>query len=235
MAEEINKANSNPAGSEDDNLEDDDQNEGNNQNNDGGNSGDEGNDGNDSGNNSKTFDQKQVNKMMAREKRQGRNAAFRELGIDPKDSKTIALIKSVLSGSSADNGGNAGNQENDSKVEEANNRARIAEIKADALQLGAKSNYVDDVVTLVMNKIAGEDEPDVSAAIGEVKTKYSVMFNGDDGVDKDKDKNKGAKGTGSSVSNKGKNGSNSEKNNLGARLAAQRKGSNPKKTSFWGK
>lgn len=54
--------------------------------------------GNSSNNSSseKTFTQTQVNSMMSREKKQGRDAAYRELGINPKDKNMIGLIKSFM-------------------------------------------------------------------------------------------------------------------------------------------
>ena len=44
----------------------------------------------------KTFSQSQVNRMMTREKNQGRNAVLRELGIDPKDKNAIAAVKALI-------------------------------------------------------------------------------------------------------------------------------------------
>lgn len=172
---------------------------------------------------SKTFTQEQVNKMMTREKRQGRNAVYRELGIDPKDTKTIELLQSILKNNSQNK-----DSADDGKVAEAEHRALIAETKAQALQMGAQPNYVDDIVTLAMSKIK-DDESDAAAVIGEIKTKYPAMF---EQVEEEDKKKSGKAGTGSSVDAKG--GSNKKTSgSLGQRLAQQRKGNNNNKNSFW--
>lgn len=206
----------------------------NNQNNNGGTdegSGNEGNGGEGSGANeeTKSYTQKQLNKMMAREKNQGRNAALRELGIDPKDSKTISLLQSILKGTGQDQS----TAENDQKVAEANKRALIAEVKAEAMQQGAQPNFVDDIVTLVINKMDGDDEVDIQTIVAEFKTKYSTWFTKDES-DGGENKKTGQKGTGSSVKGKGTKKDENDQNNLGKRLAAQRKAHNPNKKSFWG-
>jgi hypothetical protein len=127
--------------------------------------------------------------------------------------------------------------ENQTKLNEATQRAVVAEAKAEAMMLGVKSQYVDDIVTLALAKMT--DDSDLKTIIGEFKTKYPVWF-GESEEDKD-DKGKdtktktGQKGTGSSVkSDKDNTKKGDEAKGLGARLAAQRKSSN-KKSSYWGK
>ena len=188
----------------------------------------------------KTFTQEQVNRMMTREKNQGRNAAFKELGIDPKDQKMVKMFKAFVDSQKTDEQKAAeAKSENDAKVTEAEQRAQVAEAKAEAMMLGVKSQYVEDVVTLALAKMT--DDSDLKTIIGEFKTKYPVWFGeSDDKDDKDKDKDKGSgktgqRGTGSSVKNSDKEkGKDGETKGLGARLAAQRKTSN-KKSSYWGK
>ena len=125
--------------------------------------------------------------------------------------------------------------ENQNKMNEAEQRAQVAEAKAEAMMLGVKTQYVDDVVTLALAKMT--EDSDLKTIIGEFKTKYPVWFgeSSDDEDDKDKDKCKGKtgqRGTGSSVKNSDKEKKGEEKG-LGARLAAQRKTSG-KKSSYWG-
>ena len=50
----------------------------------------------------KMFSQEQLNRMMTREKNQGRNAVYRELGINPKDSKAIAMVKALIESQKTD-------------------------------------------------------------------------------------------------------------------------------------
>ena len=183
----------------------------------------------------KTFTQEQVTRMMTREKNQGRSAAYKELGIDPKDSKTVAMFKAFVESQKTDEQKAAEKEsENQNKVNEAEQRAQVAEAKAEAMMLGVKSQYVEDVVTLALAKMT--EDSDLKTIIGEFKTKYPIWFgesSEEDGKDKDKGKGKtGQRGTGSSVkSDKEKKGE--ENKGLGARLAAQRKTSG-KKSSYWG-
>lgn len=187
----------------------------------------------------KTFTQEQVTKMMTREKNQGRSAAFKELGIDPKDSKAIAMVKALIDSQKTDDQKAAEKQAEDQrKSAEAEQRAAVAEAKAEAMMQGVKPQYVEDIVTLALAKMT--EDSDLKTVIGEFKTKYPVWFgesDEDDDKDKDKDKGKGKtgqRGTGSSVKTSDKDKKGDDKNKgLGARLAAQRKTSN-KKSSYWG-
>ena len=184
----------------------------------------------------KTFTQDQVTKMMTREKNQGRNAAYKEMGIDPKDTKMVKMFKAFIDSQKTDDQKKAEEEsENQTKIDEAEQRAMVAEAKAEAMMLGVKSQYVDDVVTLALAKMT--DDSDLKTIIGEFKTKYPVWF-GESEEDNKDDKGKGKtgqKGTGSSVKNSDKEKKGEEdKKGLGARLAAQRKTGN-KKSSYWGK
>lgn len=183
----------------------------------------------------KTFTQEQVSKMMTREKNQGRSAALKELGIDPKDSKMVAMVKALINSQKTDEQKAAEKDaENQTKMNEAEQRAQVAEAKAEAMMLGVKTQYVDDVVTLSLAKMT--EDSDLKTIIGEFKTKYPVWFGESDDADDDKDKNKGKtgqKGTGSSVKTSKEDKGKGEEKGLGARLAAQRRGTG-KKSSYWG-
>ena len=194
--------------------------------------------GDDKGKSGKTFTQDQVTRMMAREKNQGRNAAYKELGIDPKDTKTVNMFKAFIESQKTDEQKAAEKEsENQTKVTEAEQRAQVAEAKAEAMMLGVKPQYVDDVVTLALAKMTVDS--DLKTVIGEFKTKYPVWF-GESGDEDDKDKDKGngksktgQKGTGSSVKTSKEDKGKGEEKGLGARLAAQRRGTG-KKSSYWG-
>ena len=173
----------------------------------------------------KMFSQEQVNRMMAKEKNQGRNAVYNELGINPKDTKQIEALKAYLESQKTDAQKEAEKQiAADNAVKEAEERAKIAEAKAEAMMLGIKSQFVEDAVTLALSK---SDDRDIKSVLSEFKTKYPVWFNKDD-------ENK-PKGTGSSLKgsqgNKGNN-DGTKPQGIGARLAAQRKGTKTK-TSYW--
>lgn len=181
----------------------------------------------------KTFTQDQVIKMMTKEKNQGRAAALKELGIDPKDTKTVAMVKAMIDSQKSDDEKAAEKQsEEATKIAEANQRALIAEAKAEAMQLGVKTQFVEDAVTLALARKT--EDADLKTLIGELKIKYPIWFGDEEKDDKQADKKSktGQKGTGSSVkSDKDKKGE--EEKGLGARLAAQRK-SNTAKASYWG-
>ena len=78
----------------------------------------------------KTFTQDQVNRMMTREKNQGRNAVYKELGIDPKDTKAIAMVKALIDSQKTDEQKAAEKEsENQTKMNEAEHRARLQKQK----------------------------------------------------------------------------------------------------------
>lgn len=175
----------------------------------------------------KTFNQDQVSKMMAKEKNQGRNAVYNELGINPKDEEQIKAVKAYIESQKSDAQKATEKALAEQKaLDEANERVKIAEAKAEVMMLGIKTQFVDDAVTLALSKIS--DDRDIKSVLAEFKTKYPVWF------ETEEDKQKQAKGTGSSLKNQsGKNDSKGKDQGIGARLAAQRKGSKTK-TSYWG-
>lgn len=200
-----------------------------------------GGDNGDGGKKEKTFTQDQVSRMMTKEKRQGMAAVYKELGIDPKDTKAVAMVKALVASQKTDEQKAAEQQaENDAKAREAEERVAKAEIKAEAMVLGIKREFVEDMVALVMSKKT--DDSNIKTLLGEYKKKYPTWF--EDGSDEDDDdgKSKGGKGktgqrgTGSSIKgdNSGKKGNKAGDNNqsMGQRLAARRKASTPKR-SFW--
>ena len=175
--------------------------------------------------NGKTFTQSQVTRMMTKEKNQGRNAVYKELGIDPKDTKAVAQFKAFMEAQKTEEQKVAEKQSAEKQaLEEANQKAAIAEAKAEAMMLGIKKNYVEDAVALAMSKMT--EDSDLKTILGELKTKYPIWFEaGEDDEDdkggKDTKGKTGQKGTGSSIKNNGKD-TKGENKGLGARLAAQR-------------
>ena len=223
-----NKYNENGQGAEDQNKAG--ANAGNNNDGANGNAGTEGTEGN-GGAGEKTFTQAEVNKMMAREKHQGVNSVYNELGIKPGDKKAIDSIKEYLSSQKTDE--QKAHEAEESKAQEiadAQQRATIAEAKAEAMMIGVQTQFVEDAVTLALAKIANEEGTDLKTALGELKTKYPVWFGTSEEDKKDK-KDVGQKGTGSSVKSSEKDKGNEGKS-LGARLAANRHNSG--KSTYWG-
>ena len=182
-------------------------------------------------NGEKMLSQSEVNKIATKEKQQGRQAVYNELGIDPKDEKTIALIKALTSANgSGDDGSATDSGVKDEELAKAKHDAKIAELKAEAMMQGCQKQFVEDAVTLAEARLATDEEADAKTIFGELKTKYPVWF---DESEEDKGGNAGKKGTGSSM--KGSSGSDGGKGetSLGAKLAAKRKGAASKKSSYW--
>lgn len=186
----------------------------------------------DSGSGEKTFTQKQVSSMMAKEKKQGREAAYREMGIDPNDTKMVNMFKAFVDSQKTDEEKQQQqNAENATKIAEAEHRAQVAEAKAEAMKAGAKPEFVDDIVALAMTKV--DDNTDVNSVIGDLKTKYPMWFGEEES---DEGKATGKKGTGSSVGGSGTGSGKGGEQNLGQRLAASRqqaKTGGKERKSFW--
>ena len=188
------------------------------------------------GTTSKTFSQEQVTAMMAKEKKQGRASVYKELGINPDDSNMVSMFKSFIESQKTEE---QKQQEqaatNAAKYAEIESRAKIAEAKVDAMQLGVLPQYVDDVVTLVLAKQS--EDADIKTEVSQLKSKYPFWFGGQPSGEATKtstDSSTGQKGTGSSVKTSSKAASSGEEKGLGSRLAAQRRGntSNSSK-SYW--
>ena len=187
--------------------------------------------GKDEPNEEKTFTQAQVTRMMSKEKKQGKNSVYKELGIDPKDTKMIAMFKAFVNSQKSDEDVAAENKaENDAKLAEAERKALTAELKAEAMMMGVKTQYVEDIVTLAMSKMTDEDA-DAKVIMGEFKKKYPVWFG--EGSDEDDSESTGKKGTGSSVSNKDKNNKGGKSKSLGARFSPLNKGTREVPSSFF--
>lgn len=182
--------------------------------------------GNAGGKSERTFTQEEVNRMMANEKRQGKNSVYKELGVDPNDKKAMAMIKALLDSQKDDESESEGNS---AELDEANKRAAVAEAKAEAMMQGILPKYVDDAIALALPKVT--EDKDLKAVLKDLKAKYPVWVK----EDSDNGMNKGKSGTGSSLgsSSKGGNGNNDVKG-IGARLAASRKAAKPK-SSYWNK
>ena len=120
----------------------------------------------------KTFTQAEVNRMMTKEKQQGRSAAYKELGIDPSDTNMVSMFKAFIEAQkTSEQKANEQKAENDAKLAQAMEKARVAEAKATALKLGVKSEYVDDVASANSVLVAGTAEYTITAepAISKIK------------------------------------------------------------------
>lgn len=182
----------------------------------------------------KSFTQEQVDAIKKAEQQAAKSDVYKKLGIEEGDEKVIAMFKAFVESQKTEE--QKSTEEKAKYVADtakAEQRARVAEVKAEALLLGANAEYIDDIVTLAMSKIAQNEGTDAKTAITEIKTKYAAFFKQEEKED-DGD-SVGKRGTGSSIKNesgKGKKDSGSIKEGLGKRLASARVGST-NKSSFW--
>lgn len=181
--------------------------------------------------NVKTFTQEEVNRMMAKEKEQGRRSVLKELGVKDatKAKEELTTYKAFLESQKTEE-----QREKDYAGEilaiqrEAQEKEDRAEAKVQAIILGVKTDCVDDVIALVMSR--ADEGSEFSTLIAEIKTKYPNFFNNPS--DEKDDAKKGQHGTGGSIQKVIKEEQQNNSNSLGARLAAQRKGMNKKSTYF---
>lgn len=172
----------------------------------------------------KTYTQKQLNDMMAREKRQGKNSVLKEFGFkNEKDAKvSFKKYQEWLESQKTDE---EKSKEETLKlaetIKEAEERARLAEIKSECVVAGASKENLDDLKLLVNARLGDGD--DIASAVSEIKTKYPSLFGGNVTNEDDSSK-KGKSGTGSSLKGLGSKKPKDKEENLGARLAAQRVG-----------
>ena len=181
--------------------------------------------------NEKKFTQAEMTATAAKEKKQGRAAAFREMGFkSEKEAKAQleAFRKYQESQLTPEQKTAAQIQQANDDKSEAEKRAEAAENKLAAIQAGVKKDAVDDAVAIAMMKV--EDGKSLEDVLGEMKTqpRYKGFFDGSD----DEDDNGGKGGTGTSVRHKS---SKKDEDGIGKRLGQAQANGNAaaKKSSFF--
>lgn len=191
-------------------------------------SGGGGSDGSDTGNQSgKTFTQEDVNRLLKAEKESAKKALLKELGVeDAKSAKEgLAKYKEILDKDKTDAQRARESLGTETKAkQEAEKRALLAEAKVEVLSAGCKPGYLNDVITLAMEKVS--DDKDLATVVKEMKedSKYSTFFG-------ESDSDSGDKGTGGGSGFRRKPES-SKKGELGSRLGAQIAGNTKKNPYF---
>lgn len=185
----------------------------------------------DSKDNEKKFTQADMTATAAKEKKQGRAAAFREMGFkSEKEAKAQleAFRKHQESQLTTEQKIAAQIQQANDDKSDAEKRAEAAENKLAAIQAGVKKDAVDDAVAIAMMKV--EDGKSLEDVLGEMKTqpRYKGFF---DGSDEEDDKG-GKGGTGTSVRHKS---SKKDEEGIGKRLGQAQVNGNAaaKKSSFF--
>lgn len=171
----------------------------------------------------KTFTQDQVTRISAREKKQGRKSAYRDLGFNSekeakeemesyrqwkKSQKTPEELKAEELKTANEN------------LSSAEKRALDAEMKLSVFMAGVKKEAVEDVLAIARLKVT--DDKDLDSVLSEMKTqeRYNSFFVSEN--------DEGSKGTGSSLNHHKKE---QEKENIGKRLAL--KNAEQKKSSYF--
>jgi len=139
----------------------------------------------------KMIPQSEVNRIMAREKSQGRSAALRALGLNPDDEKSLTEVKDWVESKKPENQKQAEAILAQQKaIADAERKAFIAETKAELLTSGVQTQYTEDALALIQAK--GNSEGfDVKKEIENLKTKYPVWFT--------KEPEQGQSGTGNPI------------------------------------
>lgn len=181
--------------------------------------------------NEKKFTQADMTATAAKEKKQGRAAAFREMGFKSEEeakAQLEAFRKYQESQLTPEQKTAAQIQQANDDKSDAEKRAEAAENKLAAIQAGVKKDAVDDAVAIAMMKL--EDGKSLEDVLGEMKTqpRYKGFF---DGSDEEDDKN-GKGGTGTSVRHKS---SKKDEDGIGKRLGQAQVNGNAaaKKSSFF--
>lgn len=179
----------------------------------------------------KKFTQADMTATAAKEKKQGRAAAFREMGFkSEKEAKAQleAFRKYQESQLTPEQKTAAQIQQANDDKSDAEKRAEAAENKLAAIQAGVKKDAVDDAVAIAMMKV--EDGKSLEDVLGEMKTqpRYKGFFDGSD----EEDDNGGKGGTGTSVRHKAPK---KDEDGIGKRLGQAQVGGNAgaKKSSFF--
>lgn len=127
----------------------------------------------------KTFTQEQVSAMMAREKRQGKNAIIKDLGFksEGEAKQAIKLLNALLESQKTpeDKVKDAENKAED-KTMEALRRAEAAENKLACVMAGVNNDSVEDVLAIALLKVT-DDKP-IEKVLAEMKKekRYSSFF-----------------------------------------------------------
>jgi hypothetical protein len=162
----------------------------------------------------KTFTQDEVNRMMTREKQQGKNSVLNALGFKTEDeAKNAFNLLKALQDSQKSEADKMEESKNTAIQEKANaeHRAAIAEAKLSCIVNGVDKEAVDDVLVIAMSKVT-DDKP-LDTVLTEMKSeaKYASFFGSSNN-------NNGGGNTGRTPQNNN-NGGDNNNTNYGETLA----------------
>lgn len=177
----------------------------------------------------KTFTQKQVNRMMAKEKREGRKSAYTSIGFENEEEakKAAAFFKAYNDSQKSEEDKHNEEKKNleDGKTS-AEKRAEEAEAKLACIMAGVNKESVEDIMAIAKMKITEDDSLEDVLAEMKKQPRYASFFSNsnedgqkDDGTGHDSGHNRRKK---------------EDKGSFGKRLAETNKSkSSEKKKSFF--
>lgn len=190
-------------------------------------------DGNGNGNGSekekeRTFTQTEVNRMMTKEKKEGKQSILNSLGFKTEEDAKNAfnLLKALQDSQKSDS--DKKEEEKNTAIQgkqEAEKRAEIAEAKLSCIVNGVDKDSVEDVLTIAFARVS--DDKSLDDVISEMKTqaKYSSFFT--------KEKDDGQNGTGSNPKNNSNDdGKNADYGKIIAEKYASKTGTENKSKFF---
>ena len=137
-----------------------------------------------------SMSQDELSKMMAKEKKEGRAAILRELGINTDDAKTNKDIMEKFRN---------WQESQKTELDKANEKLGALEAvqkenmmltaKVKALSLGAKPDALDDLITLATAKV--DEEHSVESILEELKPKYPMFYTVSSTDDNNNNRNSG--------------------------------------------
>ena len=182
----------------------------------------------DGGAGEKTYTQAQVNVMLANEKRQGKQAILRALGIkDVNEGKSKMQQQQQTNQQQLDEENQAAQLLSNAREAQINAeaRAQAAERKLSVLKAGVRPEFVDDVVYIATGKATdAEDFEEVVTAMKETHSFYFMQ---------DNNSNQNNNGTGGNTNFKKQQQQQEQAGALGKRLAEQRMKAVENKVKFF--
>ena len=182
----------------------------------------------DGGAGEKTYTQAQVNVMLANEKRQGKQAILRALGIkDVNEGKSKMQQQQQTNQQQLDEENQAAQLLSNARQAQINAeaRAQAAERKLSVLKAGVRPEFVDDVVYIATGKAT--DAEDFKAIVTAMKETHSFYFM------QDNNSNQNNNGTGGNTNFKKQQQQQEQAGALGKRLAEQRMKATENKVKFF--
>ena len=183
----------------------------------------------DGGAGEKTYTQAQVNVMLANEKRQGKQAILRALGIkDVNEGKSKMQQQQQTNQQQLDEENQAAQLLSNARQAQINAeaRAQAAERKLSVLKAGVRPEFVDDVVYIATGKAT--DAEDFEAVVTAMKETHSFYFMQDNNS-----KQNNNNGTGGNTNFKKQQQQQEQAGALGKRLAEQRMKAVENKVKFF--